>query len=159
MTTQKDELARSGIVAAVEPELLATQIADCFHAIKLTCSLLDAEDARMRRQPRNGRRFHIRHGTSWHVIKHHRLLDGIGDSQPLRNLIANGMLHGDEVSLPEKSSVDAREFISEQFRKLLGREPNTYELAVFANEWAADPAVGPRTVIRAIIGSREYQSQ
>jgi hypothetical protein len=86
-------------------------------------------------------------------------LDGIGDSQPLRNLITNGILHGDEVSLPDKASVDARTFITEQFRKLLGREPNTYELAVFANEWAADPAVGPRTVIRAIIGSREYQSQ
>jgi hypothetical protein len=86
-------------------------------------------------------------------------LDGIGDSQPLRNLMTNGILHGDEVSLPDKGSLDARTFITEQFRKLLGRDPNAYELAVFANEWAADPAVGPRTVIRAIVGSREYQSQ
>ncbi len=86
-------------------------------------------------------------------------LDGLGDSQPLRNLIANGLLHGDGVSLPAKSAVDSKTFISDQFRKLLGREPNPYELQVFANEWASDPAVGPTTIIRAIVGSREYQSQ
>lgn len=86
-------------------------------------------------------------------------LDGLGDSQPLRNLIANGILHGAEVSLPAKADVDARTFIAEQFRKLLGREPNPYELQVFVNEWTSDPAVGPTTIIRAIVGSREYQSQ
>jgi hypothetical protein len=86
-------------------------------------------------------------------------LDGIGDSQPMRNLIANGLLAGEEVSLPAKSSVDSREFISEQFRKLLGRDPNPYELQVFVNEWESDPAVGPKAIIRAIVGSREYQSQ
>jgi hypothetical protein len=86
-------------------------------------------------------------------------LDGIGDSQPMRNLIANGLLSGDEISLPAKSSVDSREFIGEQFRKLLGREPNPYELQVFVNEWESDAAVGPKAIIRAIVGSREYQSQ
>lgn len=87
-------------------------------------------------------------------------LDGLGDSLPLRNLIANGLLHSTEVSLPEKAAVsDPRAFISEQFRKLLGREPNAYELGAFADEWESDPAVGPRTIIRAIVGSREYQSQ
>ena len=86
-------------------------------------------------------------------------LDGLGDSLPMRNLITNGLLHSAEVSIPEKSSVAARDFIREQFRKLLGREPNTYELEAFAAEWDKDPAVGPRTVIRAIIASREYQSQ
>jgi hypothetical protein len=86
-------------------------------------------------------------------------LDGIGDSQPMRNLVTKGLLHSEEVSIPEKSSVDASEFIREQFTKLLGREPNPYELAAFADEWESDPAVGPRTIIRAIIGSREYQSQ
>jgi hypothetical protein len=86
-------------------------------------------------------------------------LDGIGDSQPMRNLIANGLLAGDEAALPDKGSVDAREFIREQFRKLLGREPNPYELQVFVNEWESDSAVGPKAIIRAIVGSREYQSQ
>jgi hypothetical protein len=86
-------------------------------------------------------------------------LDGIGDSLPMRNLIAKGLLHSVEVSIPEKSEVTAREFIREQFTKLLGREPNPYELAAFADAWETDPAVGPRTIIRAILGSREYQSQ
>ena len=86
-------------------------------------------------------------------------LDGIGDSQPMRNLMANGFLHSAEVTIPDKSAVDPTEFIREQFTKLLGREPNPYELAVFVSEWESDPAVGPRTIIRAILGSREYQSQ
>ncbi|HEU0030628.1 MAG TPA: hypothetical protein VFQ53_08345 [Kofleriaceae bacterium] len=86
-------------------------------------------------------------------------LDGIGDSLPMRNLVANGLLHSTEVTVPEKSAVEPQAFIRDQFTTLLGREPNPYELAAFVTEWQADPAVGPRTVIRAIVGSREYQSQ
>jgi hypothetical protein len=87
-------------------------------------------------------------------------LDGIGDSQPMRNLIAKGLMHSEESTIPAKGDVaDPREFIREQFRKLLGREPNPYELANFENEWRTDSAVGPRAIIRAIVGSREYQSQ
>jgi hypothetical protein len=86
-------------------------------------------------------------------------LDGLGDSLPMRNLIANGLLHSAEITIPDKGSVVARDYIRDQFRRLLGREPNTYELEAFAAEWEKDPAVGPRTVIRAIVASREYQSQ
>lgn len=86
-------------------------------------------------------------------------LDGIGDAQPMRNLIANGLLSGDEISLPAKGDVEPAEFIREQFRRLLGREPNPYELQGFVTEWNADAAVGPKAIIRAIVGSREYQSQ
>jgi hypothetical protein len=87
------------------------------------------------------------------------VLDGLGDSQPMRNLIADGMLHGAEVSLPAKADVpDPRAYITEQFERLLGRDPNVYELETFANAWQTDDAVGPRTIIRAIVGSREYQA-
>jgi hypothetical protein len=86
-------------------------------------------------------------------------LDGLGDSLPMRNLIANGILHSSEITIPDKGTVVARDYIREQFRRMLGREPNTYELEAFATEWDNDPAVGPRTIIRAIIASREYQSQ
>jgi hypothetical protein len=86
-------------------------------------------------------------------------LDGLGDSLPMRNLIANGILHSAEITIPAKSAVVARDYIRDQFRRLLGREPNTYELEAFAAEWDKDPAVGPRTIIRAIVASREYQSQ
>ena len=88
------------------------------------------------------------------------VLDGIGDALPMRNLIVNGLLHGTEVAIPDKAGVsDARAYIQQQFTRLLGREPNAYELAGFADAWARDPAVGPRTILRAIVGSREYQSQ
>ena len=88
------------------------------------------------------------------------VLDGIGDALPMRNVIVNGLLHGAEVTIPDKAGVsDARAYIRQQFTRLLGREPNAYELAGFADAWAHDPAVGPRTIIRAIVGSREYQSQ
>lgn len=86
-------------------------------------------------------------------------LDGLGDSLPMRNLITNAILHSAEITIPDKTAVDARDYIRDQFRRLLGREPNTYELEAFAAEWDKDPAVGPRTIIRAIIASREYQSQ
>jgi len=87
-------------------------------------------------------------------------LDGVGDSTPMRAIVVNGMLHGAEVQLPDKSAVsDAKGFITDQFKKLLGREPNPYELETFADAWSSDPAVGPRTIIRAIVGSREYQGQ
>jgi len=87
-------------------------------------------------------------------------LEGLGDSVPARAVIVNGMLHSSEAAVPDKATVaDAGEFVSEQFRKLLGRDPNPYELAAFTDAWQSDPAVGPRTVIRAIVGSREYQGQ
>ena len=76
----------------------------------------------------------------------------------MRNIFVNAALHSTEVTLPAKSTINGRDYIRDQFRKLLGREPNVYELEAFANEWDHDPAVGPRTIIRAIMGSREYQS-
>jgi hypothetical protein len=86
------------------------------------------------------------------------VLDGLGDGLPLRNLLVAGLLHSSEVTLPAKAAVtDARTYIHDEFTKLLGREPNVYELETFAHAWETDPAVGPRAVIRAITASREYQ--
>ena len=87
-------------------------------------------------------------------------LDGMGDPAPLRALIVKGVVESDEVDLPIKSSVsDPAAFITEQFERLLGRAPNAYELAAFEAQWASDPVVGPKAVVRAIAGSREYQSK
>lgn len=87
-------------------------------------------------------------------------LDGMGDPAPLRALIVKGVVESDEVDLPAKSSVsDPAAFVRDQFRRLLGREPNAYELAAFVEQWNADPAVGPKAIVRAIAGSREYQSK
>jgi hypothetical protein len=90
------------------------------------------------------------------------VLDGLGDSLPMRNLLVNGLLHSKEITIPDKATAggaEPRDYITDQFERLLGRAPNTYELEAFADAWKQDPAVGPRTVIRAIVASREYQSQ
>jgi hypothetical protein len=88
------------------------------------------------------------------------VLEGLGDGLPMRNLVVNGLLHSTEVTMPDKASVaDPKAYIRQQFERLLGREPNVYELQVFADAWTRDPAVGPRTIVRAIVGSRAYQSQ
>lgn len=87
-------------------------------------------------------------------------LDGMGDPDALRAVIVAGLVNSSEVSLPEKTEVtDPAAFITEQFRRFLGRDPGAYERSAFESEWKTDPAVGPKTVVRALIGSREYQSQ
>lgn len=87
-----------------------------------------------------------------------RVLSGVGDPTPLRNMIATGLVNSAEVNLPDKQSVsDPQVFITTQFQRLLGREPNIYELDSFLNEWDQDPAVNPKTIVRAIVASREYQ--
>ena len=88
------------------------------------------------------------------------VLDGIGDSTPMRAIFVNGLLHSAEVTLPDRGSIkDPRTYIHDQFTRLLGREPNVYELEAFVDAWQNDANVGPRTIIRAIVGSREYQGQ
>lgn len=87
-------------------------------------------------------------------------LDGVGDPDPLRALMTAGLLGSGEVSLPAKADVqDPDAFVRDQFRTLLGREPNAYEAFAFGEAWRTDDATGPRAVIRAIVGSREYQSR
>ena len=87
-------------------------------------------------------------------------IDAVGDPTPVRELIVTGLLHAKEAGVPDKADVaDPAAFVDAQFRRLLGRTPNPYELAAFVDAWDADPAVGPRVVIRAIVGSREYQSR
>ncbi|HVK75904.1 MAG TPA: hypothetical protein VM734_21380 [Kofleriaceae bacterium] len=87
-------------------------------------------------------------------------LDGMGDPAPIRALVVKGLVESAEVDLPIKSAVgDPAGFIRDQFRRLLGREPNAYELGAFVAAWKADPAVGPKAIVRALAGSREYQAK
>lgn len=87
------------------------------------------------------------------------ILDGIGDSTPMRDLLITGLVFSAEVDIEDKADVDDPEdFISDQFRKFLGRNPSVYELKAFLDEWNSDDSINPRTVIRALLGSNEYQS-
>ena len=86
-------------------------------------------------------------------------LAGVGDPGPMRALITAGLVSSEEVDIPAKSDVsDPAGFIEDQFQRILGRSPSAYELQAFVREWESDSSVNPRTVIRALIGSREYQS-
>jgi hypothetical protein len=86
-------------------------------------------------------------------------MDSVGDPRVVRALIATGLVSSKEAALPDKAAVaDPQAFIADQFRRLLGREPGAYELEAFLREWQQSPDVGPREVVRAIVGSREYQS-
>jgi hypothetical protein len=87
------------------------------------------------------------------------ILENLGDPAPLRAIVAAGLTASPEAALPEKDEVeDPGAFIGAQFEKYLGRPPVPYERAAFLAEWEADPAVNPRTVVRALVTSREYQS-
>jgi hypothetical protein len=87
-------------------------------------------------------------------------LNGMGDPEPMRALLCAGLLGSSEISIPDKADVeDPGQFIRDRFRTLLGREPNAYEADAFEDAWLTDEATGPRTVVRAIVGSREYQSR
>ncbi len=87
------------------------------------------------------------------------VLDGVGDPTPMRAVITAGLVDSEEAALPSRGAIDdPATYIAEQFRHFLGREPSVYELDAFVREWQADTTVGPQTVIRALIGSREYQS-
>lgn len=86
-----------------------------------------------------------------------RALEDVGDPAPLRALLAAG-LAGAGMNKSKAAVGDPAAFIAGQFRRLLGRDPTAYELHAFVGEWRRDPAVGPVTVVRALVGSREYQS-
>jgi hypothetical protein len=86
-------------------------------------------------------------------------MDSVADERVMRSIVATGLTHSTEVALPSKDEVDDPEaFIGDQFRRLLGREPGAYELHAFLQEWTAADAVGPHEIVRALVGSREYQS-
>lgn len=86
-------------------------------------------------------------------------LDGVSDVRPLRSLLVTALLSSSELELPEKNKVDdAQGFIAAQFRRYLGREPSSYELAAFAEAWRSDEGVNPRSLVQALLDSREYQS-
>jgi hypothetical protein len=86
-------------------------------------------------------------------------LDGVSDVRPLRSILITALLSSESANLPVKSAIeDPAEYIAAQFRRVLGREPNPYELDAFVTAWRDDAAVGPRVVLSALFESREYQS-
>lgn len=86
-------------------------------------------------------------------------LDSISDVAPMRSVLITALLNSRGIDIPERGEVDDPEaFITEQFRRFLGREPGVYELRAFREAWDEDDAVTPRAIMRALLESREYQS-
>lgn len=85
-------------------------------------------------------------------------LDGLSDATPLRSLLARLMLDSGKVRLPERGAVaDPTAWIRGEFERLLGRQPDASELAVFLEAFA-DPACRPATILYAIVSHPEYQT-
>lgn len=85
------------------------------------------------------------------------MLDGVGDTFAARRVVGMAILSAAEASLPHKEEVDPEAFVDQAFAEYLGRDATPYERAAFVDAWHADPAVGPRAVLRAIVMSRAYQ--
>lgn len=80
----------------------------------------------------------------------------LSDKQPLRNVLAKIILDSNLVSIPTKQQVDKSQWVTEQFQKLLGRNPTGQELESFVSV-LNDPAGTTKLVIHAILTSAEYQ--
>jgi len=85
-------------------------------------------------------------------------LDGLSDATPLRSLLARLILDSGKVRLPERGAIaDPAAWIRGQFERLMGRQPEGGELAVFLQAFE-DPACRPATVLYAIVSHPEYQT-
>jgi len=85
-------------------------------------------------------------------------LDGLSDPGPLRSVLARLLIDSKAMKLPERAAIgDPQPWVTDLFRRLLGRDPNAPELAAFV-EALRDPACRPATVLYAIVTHPEYQS-
>lgn len=83
-------------------------------------------------------------------------LDGLGDSAPLRSVLARLMLDSGWADLPALAAIhDHRAFVTERFRRMLGREASEEELETFLTAMA-DPACRTETVLYAVLSHPEY---
>ncbi|MEM7517046.1 MAG: hypothetical protein AAF368_09015 [Planctomycetota bacterium] len=83
-------------------------------------------------------------------------LDGLSDPGPLRSVVARTLLDGPLAEVPSKEDVrDPKLWITECFRRTLGRDPASQELEAFSATWA-QPACRPSTVLYALLSSAEY---
>jgi hypothetical protein len=80
------------------------------------------------------------------------LADPIG----IRSVIIRTILDSGKVELPEKSSVDAAEWIKSRFRTYLFRDPGAAELKTFTDAWQSE-GCRPATIVHAILTGTEYQ--
>lgn len=83
-------------------------------------------------------------------------LDGLADPKPLRAVLTRMLMNASEASLPTKKSIaDPTQWVGAEFKRLLGREASSDELAGFVSVYH-QPACTPRTVLYALLTHPEY---
>ena len=83
-------------------------------------------------------------------------LDGLGDSAPLRSILARLMLDSGKVPLQTKHEIsDWDEWTKELFNRLFGREASGEELKA-VREALGGPSCQPATIIYALLSHPEY---
>ena len=78
------------------------------------------------------------------------------DATPLRAVMVKVMLDSPRAKVPQLEEQEPAAFVRECFRRYLGREPRQTESAEYAAALEAGRAE-PRHVVRALLGSVEYQ--
>jgi len=83
-------------------------------------------------------------------------LDGLGDSAPLRSILARLLLDSGKVYIPEKLEIgDRGEWTNSLFKRLFGREASADELTAVSSA-LDEPTCQPVTIIYALISHPEY---
>lgn len=83
-------------------------------------------------------------------------MQSMADPTPIRAVMAKVMLDSGRAKLPELKADEANDFVRRCFLRYLGREPGQEELPAFA-QTLAQPGATATHVVRALVGSAEYQ--
>ena len=83
-------------------------------------------------------------------------LDGLGDSAPLRSILARLLLDSGRVSIPSKSELtNRREWAASLFPRFFGREASPEELDAVCGA-LDEPSCQPSTILYALLSHPEY---
>ncbi|MGE3172724.1 MAG: hypothetical protein AB7O97_08860 [Planctomycetota bacterium] len=84
-------------------------------------------------------------------------MTAMADPAPLRTVLAKVILDSTQAQVPEFAAGDEAEFVTACFTRYLAREPVGGELQAFVDVLRR-PAAKPVHVVRALVGSLEYQT-
>ena len=84
-------------------------------------------------------------------------LQAMAAPPPIRTVLAKVILDSGKAQLPDYTAGKEGEFVTSCFNRYLGREPGQDELESFAST-LEEPACEPEHIVRALLGSPEYQS-
>jgi hypothetical protein len=77
------------------------------------------------------------------------------DPIPVLSVLADTLLKADDARAPDKNGMNTRNWVTQQFVQILGRQPTAEELQAFVNA-LNQSEVTTKTVLQALVSSREY---